>query len=154
MAKQDPIPTNDGVIITQSMLTFLNSWEDKPVKIQLDDLDEEKESMMLQPLASAQKIRAFINGSYIGQWSFAVYYRIKNSDTHDKINARKTLENLNEWLCEKDENGAFINLPVLTGKNKATEITLESTPSLAGRYDNGVEDYQAIFNLSYYHKEV
>lgn len=154
MANQNPIPTNDGVIIAQSMLDFLNSWPERPVRFFLDELNEEKESLMLQPLASAQKSRTYVNGSYMGQWSFAVYYRIKNSDTRDKINARKTLELLNEWLCEKYSNGAFVNLPVLTGKNIATEITLESTPSLAERLDNGVEDYQAIFNLSYYHKEV
>lgn len=145
---------NNDITLAQAMFTFLNKWEGKPVNISLDELLDEEESMMLQPLASSQITRKYVNGSYIGQFPFAVYYRIKNSDTSDRINARKTLEKLSEWFRTKNENGMFANLPDLGEKNTPTEIASTSAPSMAASYDNGVEDYQAIFNLSYYHKEV
>lgn len=45
------------------------------------------------------------------------------------------------------------NLPKLSGGNTAIKIEMTSTPSIAARYDNGTDDYQAIFSLSYKHKE-
>lgn len=146
--------TKDTTTITQDMLKCLNSWEEKPAIVTLDDLDSDVESMMLQPLAGTQKLKTYVNGSYYGQWSFAVYYRVKNADTKDRINARKVLEKLDEWFRKKDSSGKYINLPTLDGRNTAIDVVMSSTPSLAAMYDNGIEDYQVIFNLSYYHKEV
>lgn len=147
------IPSTDSVIIEQSMLEFLNTWPGKPVEIKLDELDKKDSSMMFQPLSGTKKGRMYINGSYNGEFSFAIYVRAVNLDTKHKLDARKTLNSLDEWFSEKNDMKEFINLPVLSGGNTAVKIEMTSTPSIAARYDNGTDDYQAIFSLSYKHKE-
>lgn len=144
---------NDSVIIEQSMLEFLNTWPEKPVEIKLDELDKRESSMMFQPLSGTKKTKPYVNGSYYGSFPFAVYVRAANLDTKHKLDARKILNSLDEWFSEKNEKKEFINLPKLSGGNTAIKIEMTSTPSIAARYDNGTDDYQAIFSLSYKHKE-
>ncbi len=145
--------TNVSVIIEQSMLEFLNTWPEKPVEIKLDELDKKESSMMFQPLSGTKKGRAYINGSYNGEFPFAVYVRASNLDTKHKLDARKILNSLDEWFSAKNDKKEFINLPKLSGGNTAVKIEMTATPSIAARYDNGTDDYQAIFTLSYKHKE-
>lgn len=144
---------NDSVIIEQSMLEFLNTWPEKPVEIKLDELDKRESSMMFQPLSGTKKTKPYVNGSYYGSFPFAVYVRAANLDTKHKLDARKILNSLDEWFSKKNEKKEFINLPKLSGGNTAIKIEMTSTPSIAARYDNGTDDYQAIFSLSYKHKE-
>lgn len=145
---------NGSLVLEQSLLSRLNSWPDKPCKINLDELEKRGLSMMFQPLSVVKKERKYVNGSYIGGFSFAIYVRICNNDTMHKLDARKILQSLDEWLSAKGENNEYINLPVLTDGNVAQKIEMTATPAIAARYDNGTEDYQAIFKLTYKHKEV
>lgn len=146
-------PSNDSVIIEQSMLEFLNAWPDKSLEIKLDELDKEEPSMMFQPLSGTKKTKIYVNGSYNGEFTFAIYIRTVNLDTKHKLDARKILNSLDEWFSEKNDKKEFKNLPSLPNGNTAIKIEMTSTPSIAARYDNGIDDYQAIFSLSYKHKE-
>jgi hypothetical protein len=150
---KEPVYTTDGVIIAQSMYEFLNSWPDKPVIICLDTLDKTAMSMMFQPLTDAKKTRGYVNGSYLGAWSFAVYVRTTNADTKGRLDARKILHSIDEWFLAKNDDGQYINLPALTQGNTAEKIEMTSTPAIAARYDNGVDDYQAVYTLTFKHKE-
>lgn len=141
--------TNDGVYIAKAMKDHLNSWDRKPVAIKLEDLGKEVPSMMLQQLAASEKKKTYINGSYIGVWNFAVYVRINAEDTASRLDASGCLQALADWLQTRDAQGAFVNLPVIDDYRKATKIEMSSTPSIAARYDGGIEDYQAIFSLEY-----
>ena len=146
--------SNESVVIEQSMLDFLNTWSDKPVaEIKIDELDKKALSMMFQPLAGTKKVKKYVNGSYSGEFPFAVYVRTPNLDTKHKLDARKILNSLDEWFSKKNDKKELVNLPNLSGNNIATKIEMTSTPSIACRYDNGTDDYQAIFSLSYKHKE-
>lgn len=145
--------SNESVIIEQSLLTFLNTWPDKPFEIKLDELEKRSSSMMFQPLSGAKKSKKYINGSYNGEFTFAVYVRAATSDTKTKLDARRILTLLDEWMSEKNEKKEYVNLPDLSGDNTAIKIEMTSTPSIAARYENGTDDYQAIFTLSYKHKE-
>ncbi len=146
-------PSNDNVIIEQSLLTFLNTWPEKPMEIKLDELEKRDSSMMFQPLSGVKKSKQYVNGSYNGEFPFAVYVRAVSSDTKTKIDARRILTSLDEWMSEKNEKKQYVNLPVLSGGNTAIKIEMTSTPSIAAEYDNGTNDYQAIFTLTYKHKE-
>lgn len=146
-------PSNESVTIEQSLLVFLNTWPDKPFEIKLDELEKRDSSMMFQPLSGVKKIRKYVNGSYNGEFTFAVYVRAITSDTKTKLNARRILTSLDEWMSEKNEKKEYINLPALSSGNTAIKIEMTSTPSIAASYDNGTDDYQAIFTLSYKHKE-
>lgn len=145
--------TNENIIIAKEMLDFVNTWDKKPMKIELEELNKRTASMMIQPLAGIKKVKTYVNGSYLGMWSFAVYYRASKSDTSGKITARKVLEDIDLWFTEKDENGHFIHLPKMKNGNTAISIDMTSTPSIAEVYEDGIADYQAVFALNYKHKE-
>lgn len=141
--------TNDGVYIAKVMRDHLNTWQKKPVEFLFEDLGKSVPSMMIQQLAAAEKKHIYINGSYIGQWMFAVYIRIAGEDTASRFDAVGCLNELSKWLQEKDENGDFVNLPMIDDDRTATGIEMTTTPSLAARYEDGTEDYQAIYVLEY-----
>lgn len=140
---------SDSVLIEKAIRDHLNSWVNKPAVFSIEDLGKNVPSLMLQQLASAQKKKVYINGSYIGVWSFAVYMRVSGEDTASRLDAIACLNDLTEWLTAKDDEGCFINLPYIDDTRKPTYIEATSTPSIAARYDDGTEDYQAIFSLEY-----
>lgn len=109
---------------------------------------------MFQPLSGVKKEKKYVNGSYIGAFSFAIYVRTSANDTKDKLNARIILQGLDEWLSVKNDNGEYVNLPVLADGDIPLKIEMTATPAIAAKYDNGAEDYQAIFKFTYRHKEV
>lgn len=144
------IATNDGVYLVKAIKRLLNAWPQKPVsEIYFEDLGRDAPSMMFQQLSAAEKKREYVNGSYVGALSFAVYIRIDANDTASRIDAVSTLQQLADWLQEKDENGEAIHLPVLDASKKAIKFEMSSTPSIAARYDDGNEDYQAVFSFEY-----
>ena len=48
---------NIDIVIEQSMYEFINTWPDKPVDIKLNKLDEQTDSMMIQPLSGTEITR-------------------------------------------------------------------------------------------------
>jgi len=141
---------SDDVTIARVMKDHLNTWPQKPVeRILLEDIGKCVPSMMLQQLAASEVKKRYINGSYIGTWSFAVYIRVNAEDTASRLDAVECLEALARWLTERDEQGFYVNLPTIDVKRKVTKIEMPTTPSIAARYEDGNEDYQAIFSLEY-----
>lgn len=141
--------TNDGVLIAKVMRDHLNSWTKKPTDFMLEDMGKKVPSLMLQQLSAAEKKRTYINGSYVGSWNFAIYIRIDAKDTASRLDAIGCLEELSKWLQEKDSKGEYVNLPFIDTDRIATKIEMTTTPSIAARYEDGTEDYQAIFSLEY-----
>ena len=140
----------DDVIIAKIMRDHLNSWPKKPAVFMLEDIDKDAPSLMIQQLASAEKKRVYVNGSYVGVWNFAVYMRVDGEDTASKLDAIACLSELCDWLSEKDGNGKYINLPTISDKKTPTNIVISSSPSIAANYENGVKDYQVLLSLEYY----
>ena len=145
----DRVYTSDGTIIAKVMRDHLNTWDRKPVEIRLEDLGTQVPSMMIQQLSASEKKKSYVNGSYIGVWKFALYIRVSGKDTASRLDAIACLSDLSDWLTEKDENGDYVNLPEIDNKRVATAIELLANPSLAERYENGYEDYQALLSLEY-----
>lgn len=140
---------SDSILIAKAMRDHLNTWPDKPATFKLEDLGKDVPSLMIQQLAAAQQTKVYINGSYIAVWNFAVYVRVSGEDTASRLDAIACLNDLADWLTEKDEDGNFVRMPVIDAKRKATNIEMTTTPSIAARYEDGTEDYQAIFSLEY-----
>ena len=105
--------------------------------------------MMVQQLASVEVKKRYINGSFVGEYPFAVYIAVEAEDTEARFDALAVLNDLGLWLSEKDDTGNYKNLPDLGDDRKAIQITATSTPSIAARLENGVEEYQALFALEY-----
>ena len=141
---------NDGVILAKVVRDYINTnWAAKPALVVLGDFAHKPPSLMLQELAQAEIKRPYIDGSYIGQWSFAVYMRINAEDSAARLSASAALYDLAEWFRAKDGSGAFSHLPTIDSKRTATRIEMSTTPALAAQYDGGVEDYQAVYQLEY-----
>lgn len=141
--------TNDGIYIAKVMRDHLNSWPKKPAVFALEDFGKKCPSLMLQQLSAAEKIRSYIDGSYIGVWNFAVYIRVDGNDTAARLDAVGCLNELGEWLEQKDASGSFMNLPDIDVYRTTTKVEMSTTPSIAARYEDGTEDYQAVFQLQY-----
>ncbi|MBQ4447425.1 MAG: hypothetical protein II897_03940 [Clostridia bacterium] len=139
----------DSVLIAKAMRDYLNTWPKKPTTFMLEDLGKNVPSLMIQQLAAAQLVKAYVNGSYIAAWSFAIYVRVSGDDTASRLDAIACLNDLAEWLTELDDDGNFVRMPVIDDTRKPTKIEMTSTPSIAARYDDGIEDYQAVFSLEY-----
>ena len=131
----------DTVAVAKDMLHHLNSWPDKPCNFAMEELPKKSPAIMLQPVAGSGVERRYIDGSFIGLFSFAVYLRSEQTDTHEKLSAYDTLEQLAYWL----ENSA---LPSLSGRRTAIKIEQSTTTALA-LLDDDTEDYQTVFSLRY-----
>lgn len=140
---------SDNVLIPRAVRDHLNAWPEKPVSIAVEDTGTTLPAMMVQQLAAAEKKKSYINGSYIGVVNFAVYVAIDAEDTASRFDALAVLSDLGAWLCEQDESGRYTHLPNLGDDRAAISITMTSTPSIAARLDDGVEEYQALFALEF-----
>ena len=132
-----------NTVIAQAMLTLLNEWPDKLAKITLDLLDKPSSSMCLQQLSGTVVEKRYVDGSFIGIWPFAIYVRTNGQDTAQRIRVVKTLEALCEWMEDNTQ------LPNIGDNRQALTIEMTALPALAVRYEDGADDYQALFGLKY-----
>lgn len=132
----------EQLAIARKMLDHINAWENRPAKFTLENIEKTAPASMILQLATSGKLRTYINGSYIGVWSFAVYLRLNKADTSVKLDVLDLYEDLLAYFESAD-------LPILGDGMTATKIELLTTPSLAASYDNGTEDYQATYRLVY-----
>mgnify|MGYP001025262398 CR=1 FL=1 len=131
----------DTVAVAKAVLQHLNKWDDKPCRFALEELPQRAPALMLQSQSSSGVLRSYVSGTFIGVYSFAIYYRADMTDNETRLSAYETLERLADWLKTGD-------LPELGGNRQALKIELTATPSLA-QIDDDIEDYQAIFSLQY-----
>ena len=141
---------SDGVLLSRVMRNHIDTWTDKPSKVFFEAFDKKTvPAIMLQQLSAAEVKKSYINGSYIGQWVFAIYARTNAEDTKSRFDAVECLQKLGDWLQAKNDNGTYAHLPEIDDKRSAIKIEMTSTPAIASRYEDGCEDYQAIFTLDY-----
>jgi len=132
--------------IAAYMWKHVNSCEDKPMQITLNQLEKEGTAMMIQPLSGSIIEKKFIDDSFIGMFPFSIYVRVAAQDTSKRLNAIQLLYDLNDWLIKTE-------LPYIGDNRKALKIYMNTLPSIAAGYENGDEDYQAIFHLKYNEKK-
>lgn len=138
----------DDISIARDMRAFLNSWSEKPVPyFTIEQLTTAPPSMMFQPLSGSKVLRKYVDGSFIGSWSFAICLRVNQTDTSVKLSAYDTLEKAANWLT----SGV---LPTLSGSKIPLKIEQTSTPSQIAVYDDGTEDYQVLLALEYKQRKV
>ena len=136
--------TNDGIYLTGIMLDFINTFDRKPANVNLEEFSDEIPSMVMQQLSSAVIEKQYMKKDcYIGNWAFAVYIRIRNADTKDRIDAGGCLSDLAEWFKNA-------TLPDLSSINKnAISIEMTSSPHKSAVYEDKTEEWQVVFMLRY-----
>lgn len=130
--------------IVSAVQKHLNAWPGKPCDITLEDMTRKPSSfsIVLQQLSGTVVERRYIDGSFIGLWPFAVYIRFSARDTGKHIKASKYYNELESYLKSA-------TLPELDEGRTASSIEMSSLPSVAGVYEDGSTDYQAIFGMRY-----
>ena len=128
--------------IAEAMLAYLNRWEGKPVTIALELADKKPVSMCMQQLSGTVVEKRYIDGTFIGIWPFAVYVHVSGRDTSQRLKAVQYLATLGEWMEDA-------TLPKLGNGRSAISVEMTALPALAIRYENGDEDYQAMYGLKY-----
>ena len=84
----------EPMAIARRMLDHINAWENKPASFTLENIEKKAPAAMILQLATSGKLRTYINGSYIGVWSFAVYLRLNKADTSAKLDVLDLYEDL------------------------------------------------------------
>lgn len=143
------IYTNEAVYVAESVRNHLNMWDKRPADFELEKIRKKAPAMMVQQLSGTEKKKVYVNGSYVAEWRFAVYIRVNGEDTAARLDAVGCLEELARWLTELDSEGRYANIPIIDDCRTVSKIEMSSTPSIAARYDDGDEDYQALFTLEY-----
>lgn len=132
-------------LIADAMLRHINTWPDKPAECKLK-LEKKDVAFMMQPLSGTKEVRRYVNGSFRGQWPFALYVRIDGEDTASRLDALKCLNDAACWLETSP-------MPEI-GNNITAEKIDSELPSLAAQYENGEEDYQVILRLTFYQRRI
>ena len=114
-------------LIADAMLQHVNAWPDKPAQIQLK-LDKEAVSMMMQPLSGVKELRKYVNGSFRGQWPFALYIRVSGEDTESRLDAMRVLNDAAYWLETSP-------MPVIDESITAEKIDSD-LPSMSAQFEN------------------
>ena len=134
----------DDVLIARALYSHLNRWPDKPCRINMETMEKApiSFSMSMQQLSGTVVLKKYIDGSYTGAWPFAVYVRLSGNDTAKKFDAIQLLTMISEWLRTTP--------PPDLGESRAPDkIEMTSLPAIAGVYEDGGIDYQAVFRLTY-----
>lgn len=126
------------------MYNHLNQWPDKPCRINMETMEKAPIafSMSMQQLSGTVVLKKYIDGSYTGAWPFAVYVRLSGNDTAKKFDAIQLLTEISEWLRTTPP-------PDLGASRVPDKIEMTSLPAIAGAYEDGGIDYQAVFRLTY-----
>lgn len=130
--------------IVKSILDHINAWNEKPCAIRLEEMTKKPTtfSMVLQQLSGTVIERKYVDGSFIGAFPFAVYIRFPAADTAKHVQASGYFQQLEAYLRSTA-------LPDIGQNRTATTIDMTTLPSVAGIYEDGSADYQAVFRLQY-----
>ncbi len=128
--------------IDRLMLTWANTYPEKPVDKIITELDIDKQSMAIKPIQTARVIRRYICGGYVGEYAFSVTYRTKPGKSDDRrLMALEMLNDFGDWsMSEHPYIGEGRNVLRIEPTNRATQLS---------RYDDGDEDYQILLKMTY-----
>ena len=142
--------TNDGIYLVKELRDFINSnWESKPASLMLERFAKTPPSITIQQLSGAMISRKYVDGSYVGNFPFGIFVRVRTDSTANTMSAISALTDLYEWLVETDADDNFKHLPTLNEKTVPIGFEITSLPSLVARYEEGYEDYSALFSFNY-----
>lgn len=140
----DPTLLNAGDIkgIGKALLDWLRTCPNLPdsMKLAYQNLGDDS-GMSLHTLKGTVKRTEYVDGGYEGYYPFALYLRDVPDSTNTRLECTDILDTIGKWVDEQEvypelENGCIIN-----------EINWVANATLVKRFENGVEDYMATFEL-------
>ncbi|MEG0661379.1 MAG: hypothetical protein RR443_12440 [Anaerorhabdus sp.] len=97
----------------------------------------------------SRKINYNVAGGYDGEFNFTIYYKVKNKETKERLQATKTLNYIGVFFDEATQKGI---LPYLNEVDNPVSLEMISNPTLNTREENGNIVYSAGYSFIYRHR--
>jgi len=119
---------------------LLNTWEGRPADF-LPETEGAVPGAVVTALSGTHQIKRYIDGSYMGQFPFAVSLYTDGVSPGEKLLVLGKLDMLSHWLTD--------HLPPADSSRVYTRIRCTVLPAKASVWDDGTEEYRASFVLEY-----
>ena len=130
--------------ICKTIVNYINANYDIPENLYLEyqGLIDDR-CISLQDLPEGIKVKEYLDGvSYVGQYSFIIFYRTYAQTMEERMNAISRLDDLCEWLESQEPNTGIDGLSI----NFIRQIQSSYLVSIA---DNGLLTYKAIMTVNF-----
>lgn len=142
MADQVLLGAGDLKCLAEVLLKWIRTCPNMPDGMTLAYQNLGNDSgMSLHTLKGAVKRKVYIDGSYEGYYPFAIYLRDVPDSTNTRLECANVLDTIGEWI---DSQTVY---PDLGGNRVVSEVNWVANATLVKRFENGVEDYMATFEL-------
>lgn len=138
------VPAREENGISRHVLDWLNTFPGLPLSIERLDyefMEPGTVCMALSLVQSAYIVERFIDGSYIADYQFKIIYRVNPSGAAARLDADEMLDQLGAW--------ADGQTPHIGEGLEAQELEQTTPASLFARMEDGWEDHQIFFRLTY-----
>lgn len=142
MAEQTLLKAEEQRGIADALLKWLRTCEDIPSDTTLayQNLGENY-GMSLHTLKGTVKRVEYVDGGYEGYYPFAIYLRDTPDSTNTRLECTDLLDKIGAWVDKQE------NYPKLDDNRVINSINMVANATLVKRFENGVEDYMATFEL-------
>ena len=142
MAEQVVLKAGEQRGIAEALLKWLRTCPYMPegMKLAYQNLGDSS-GMSLHTLKGTIKRKEYVDGSYEGYYPFAIYLRDMPDSTNTRLECTDILDKIGAWVDEQDD------YPELDDNRIINSINMVSNATLVKRFENGVEDYMATFEL-------
>lgn len=142
MADAALLPAGDIKSIAKALLDWLRTCPDIPsdLKLTYQNLDNDS-GMSLHTLRGTVKRTEYVDGGYEGYYPFAIYLRDVPDSTNTRLQCSSILDTIGSWV---DEQRVY---PDITDDISVSEINWVANATLVKRFESGIEDYMATFEL-------
>lgn len=136
------VSASEQTEIARAVLIWLNTYEDKPKKVDFEYLGKTS-GICVSVVQAAFKTRQYITGGYEAQFQFQVVLRLIADDVEKRLKADEDLNKLGEWM---EANASSLNLPNGISNSR---IRRDMAAAIMARYDNNAEDHSISMTLTY-----
>lgn len=136
------VSASEQTEIARAVLIWLNTYEDKPKKVDFEYLGKTS-GICVSVVQAAFKTRQYITGGYEAQFQFQVVLRLIADDVEKRLKADEDLNKLGEWM---EANVSSLNLPNGISNSR---IRRDMAAAIMARYDNNAEDHSISMTLTY-----
>lgn len=140
---------NETNQIVDKLFPFVEKFvkEELEQTLLLDDINDTAPCISFVTEDSNKKHFNVVAG-YDGEFNFTIYYKVKNKDTKERLQATKTLNYIGVFFDEATQKGI---LPNLSDEDTPVSLEMVTNPTLNTREENGNIVYSAGYTFIYRH---
>lgn len=136
------VPAEEEREVSRSLLAWLNTYPEKPDRINFEFLPKDNAGLSLSAIQTAVKTRQYIGGGYEAQYQFSVLYRSYPGSDDSRLASIEILNDLGAWA---EKNTSTLSIDGATVRR----LQRTSNAALLAAYEDGARDHQILMNLTY-----